>query len=119
MARLDTFGRLPHVDKTDTLVAAICAYGESAQVDMAIEEMSELTKALLKYRRAINADPNYLPKEVPELIDGIREEMADVIIMLTQLLIIFGGYEQIKDHISFKTNRLEQRLKAKYTEENL
>ena len=30
---------------------AINTYGEQPQVDVAIEEMSELTKALLKYRR--------------------------------------------------------------------
>ena len=30
---------------------AIRIYGEQPQVDMAIEEMPELTKALLKYRR--------------------------------------------------------------------
>jgi hypothetical protein len=30
---------------------AINTYGEQPQADMAIEEMSELTKVLLKYRR--------------------------------------------------------------------
>lgn len=29
----------------------ICEYGTQPQIDMCIEEMSELTKALLKYRR--------------------------------------------------------------------
>lgn len=31
----------------------ICEYGTQPQIDMCIEEMSELTKALLKYRRKI------------------------------------------------------------------
>ena len=35
------------------LLQAVLRYGEHTQVDMCIEEMSELTKALLKYRRAI------------------------------------------------------------------
>lgn len=37
------------------LERAINTYGAYAQVDMAIEEMSELTKALLKHRRALES----------------------------------------------------------------
>lgn len=52
-------------------------------MDMAIEEMSELTKALLKERRneAVHRDA---------LIDNILEEIADVTIMLNQLHAIFA-----------------------------
>ena len=118
MAQIDTFGKLPSVIKTDVLISAICAYGEKAQEDMAIEEMSELIKALLKYRRAVNADPVHLPKNAPELIEAIREEMADVIIMLSQLLIIYGDYSKVDEYIQFKTERLAKRLEEKYREEN-
>lgn len=38
-------------DCTKVLEKAINTYGEEAQTDMMIEEMSELTKALLKNRR--------------------------------------------------------------------
>ena len=39
---------LPAIKKPEVLKAAISTYGKETQVDMAIEEMSELTKALLK-----------------------------------------------------------------------
>ena len=42
---------IPTVD-TSVLTDALVAYGGDAQVDMMIEEMSEMTKALLKQRRA-------------------------------------------------------------------
>ena len=37
---------------------AILTYGAQMQGDMCIEEMSELTKAILKYRRAENKNKN-------------------------------------------------------------
>lgn len=64
---------------------------------MAIEEMSELTKALLKYRR----DPG------PARKNDILEEMADVSIMLNQLALIFGDYNEQE---IYKLERLERRL---------
>ena len=69
------------------LTRAIRTYGEPAQIDMAIEEMAELTKALCKIKRA------QAGCEVTAAIDNAVEEMADVQIMLDQLRIIFhrGG----------------------------
>nr|DAO36696.1 MAG TPA: nucleoside triphosphate pyrophosphohydrolase [Caudoviricetes sp.] len=67
---------------------AVEKFGMNKQVDMAIEEMSELTKALLKYRRA--ADCATTVKSG----DNIREEMEDVRIMLAQLDCIYGRSPQ-------------------------
>lgn len=39
-------------ERTALLTRAIRTYGEPAQIDMAIEEMAELTKALCKIKRA-------------------------------------------------------------------
>ena len=44
-------GELSSVSDYETLEAAILKYGAESQIDIAIEEMSELTKALLKERR--------------------------------------------------------------------
>lgn len=59
-------------------------YGLYPQIDITIEEMAELTKALMKYRRA-----NHLiilhPNEVAEMVQNIVEELADVQIMVLQL----------------------------------
>ena len=62
---------------------AITTYGAPAQMDMAVEEMAELTKALCKIKRA------QAGSEVTAAIGNVIEEMADVQIMLDQLRIIF------------------------------
>lgn len=85
------------------LEGAIAYHGAYAQIDHAIEEMSELTKALLKERRAVGT-ANY----DASLRDHIREEMADVYIMLNQLSLIFGD---CSDWEVLKLERLEARLK--------
>lgn len=86
----------------DIFHAAIERYGERAQTDMMIEEMSELTKALLKYRRAV-ADGSLTRQH---LLD-VQEEMADVTIMLRQMALIYGDCTQ--QEIA-KTERLAERL---------
>lgn len=75
-------------------------YGEKAQMIVAIEEMSELTKALTKdMRGSINKD-------------HITEEMADVYICLEQLKIIHGITDDALDMwIRWKLERTEQKLK--------
>ena len=70
--------------RSSTLRSAVEVFGVDSQVDMMIEEMSELTKALLKLRRALPG------KESAECKDHIREEIADVQIMLDQMRLIFG-----------------------------
>ena len=50
-------------------------YGNDAQEDMAIEECSELVKAILKFRRS--------DEKTAEMRDAVIDEIADVQIMLT------------------------------------
>lgn len=66
-------------------------YGFDPQTDVAIEEMAELTKELLKFRRAMKT-PEAM--DYQRNIDNIVEEMADVQIMLLQLdyLLHIMGY---------------------------
>lgn len=52
-------------------------YGNDAQEDMAIEECSELVKAILKFRRS--------DEKTAEMREAVIDEIADVQIMLTQL----------------------------------
>lgn len=81
---------------------AVQTYGKNHQVDIAIEEMSELTKALLKDRRNIGA------------IDDVLEELADMLIMICQLMMIFNvDTETLENQIDYKIERLERRLKQK------
>ena len=91
--------------KINVLKEAILTYGISSQVDMAIEEMSELTKALCKERRA-----QLQPGKHAEAQANVIEEIADVAIMLEQLLIIFDKDNEIQKEVDYKIDRLEQRL---------
>lgn len=85
------------------LEAAINTFGNAAQVDMMIEEMSELTKALLKWRRAAMIDGD----NTEEKYNAVLEEMADVQIMLNQMALIFGDSTEYE---IAKLERLEKRL---------
>lgn len=81
---------------------AITAYGAPAQMDMAVEEMAELTKAICKIKRA------QAGCEVTAAIGNVIEEMADVQIMLDQLRIIFHrSTEEVEEA---KLERLKNRL---------
>jgi NTP pyrophosphatase (non-canonical NTP hydrolase) len=62
-------------------------YGIDSQMLMCIEEMSELTKELCKINRYKGTD-----KE-KQILDNIREEIADVLNMAEQLEYYFGEEE--------------------------
>ncbi len=103
--------QLPRIKKPDVLRDAIDTYGMAAQVDMAIEEMSELTKALCKERRT----QLELGKHA-EAHANVIEEIADVAIMLKQLLIMFDKDGEIQKEVDYKIDRLEQRLQKAHKE---
>lgn len=86
------------------MVDMLHKYGEDSQIDVAIEEMSELTKELLKYRRTkIHAQ---------EKIDlqNVFWEIADVTIMLEYLKIIFNLNEvMLQNMVGMKLERTRRR----------
>lgn len=82
---------------------ALLTYGKEMQIDVAIEEMSELIKALIKDRRLSDKKSS----------DNVLEEMADVQIMLDQLKMIFGGTKKIE---WYKLNRLKRRIEQRNKE---
>lgn len=81
-------------------------YGAQPQVDVTIEEMSELTKALLKWRRAKGAEPTATR-------DHIIDELADVRIMARQMEILFQAEDEVERRIDFKVQRQWKRLEKK------
>lgn len=83
---------------------AIDTYGVQAQCDVAIEEMAELTKALLKIRRADDHAAQVAA------LDNTIEEIADVSIMIDQLKIMWGS-RHVEQYRKKKLERLDQRLK--------
>lgn len=87
---------------------AIETYGRQAQTDVAIEEMAELTKALLKTRRV--PDDDYATQE--HACSNVIEEIADVSIMIDQLKIMYGE-RYVNAVREQKLVRLESRLEDK------
>lgn len=91
-------------EKVEILIKAIEKYGDKAQILQSIEEMSELTKELLK-----NVNRN------SENVNEIIEEMADVQIMIIQLIMIYSEKDsEMKNKfwgaIDYKILRLKERL---------
>lgn len=72
---------------------------KNKQINICIEEMSEFTKALCKYNRG-----------KPD-IANIKEEIADVYIMLVQMILLFNIDEnEFNKIVDFKINRTKERL---------
>lgn len=101
---------LPTTMRPEVLQQAIDTYGSHAQEEMAIEEMSELTKAIVKRHRAKDK-PSY-----DRAMNNIAEEMADVIIMLTQLLMFYGNRKDVQRAVDEKVKRLAGRLESERAE---
>ena len=81
------------------------AWGFESQIVVAMEEMSELTKELCKYKRN-----ELLNKDNSETIKNIKEEIADVLNMVEQLENMFGEEEIEKIRIA-KFKRALERMK--------
>ena len=82
--------------RKNILRAAIKHYGVGTQWSKAIEELSELIRALAR------ADDR----------ENIAEEMADVRIMLDQLEIIFHNCDLVRKYEMEKLKRLSDRIHA-------
>lgn len=91
------------MNRAEILRKAINIYGPTLQEDICIEEMSELTKAIIKHRRA------YGNPEIAVGRENIKEEIADVQIMLDQMRILYGDTAEQED---FKVERLRKRLEG-------
>ena len=76
---------------------ALDKWGRDAQKCMMIEECAELIQAIMKDGRNVNGSS----------IEEIKGELADVEIMLNQMRIIYGDWEEQKVK---KLNRLKSML---------
>lgn len=85
-------------DGNEICRAALEAFGAEAQMVMAIEEMSELTKELCKHRRG------------RDNVEAIAEEIADVEIMLRQMVMLFDCAGQVETFRRYKLERLARRV---------
>ena len=91
--RLD--GICMHEDMKEQLISIINHYGKDNQIRKAIEELDELKEAL---------NENHTK-------DHIIEEMADVLVMLTQLALIYDiDPEVVDDMMEYKIDRTIERM---------
>lgn len=88
------------VEGQRTLEAAVAKWGESSQIDMAIEECAELIVALQHHRRGRIT------------FEACAEEIADVWIMVRQLEIIMED-DSVAEAKLAKIERLKSRLQSK------
>ena len=100
-----------NIDRIAVLESAIATFGIRNQKVMTIEEMSELTKALCKERRARTKI------ERAEARANIIEEIADVYIMLQQLIMIYDKEGECQSAVDYKVDRLEQTVLKALEEE--
>lgn len=102
----------------------ISEYGTQPQVDMCIEEMSELTKALLKWRRKFalvrgeNVNPVSGDTDLTKAREDIIDELVDVRIMCRQMELLFQAEGEISNRIDFKVGRQVKRLDSREEKKN-
>ena len=85
-------------NSADVYGRAVTYYGESSRLLLTIEEMSELTKELVKRARG------------RDNMAAISEEIADVEIMLEQLKTLFGNRADVDCWKAKKLQRLIERM---------
>lgn len=90
--------KVTYGERKATYNAALRKWGVDAQVMMAVEEMSELTKEICKIYRGKGT------------LDDLADEIADVLITLEQLKLIYDLSDIVDDHIAAKIKRLQDRL---------
>lgn len=86
---------IPYNKRAEVYRSAIWLLGRDSRLWQAVEEMSELLKELAKIQR-----PGGTTME--KLID----ELADVAVMVEQLVLMLGVREEVKERIDFKVRRL-------------
>lgn len=84
---------------------AVEKWGVNAQINMLVEEMAELTKAICKLSREDRPAFNSMRK------NSIEEEIADVEIMLGQMRIIFDS-SNIDGYKNKKLQRLNNLVRG-------
>ena len=86
----------------EALKKIISKYGIISQIDMSVEEMSELIKALMKWKRS---------GESTEGRVAIIDEISDVKIMCRQLELIFQCEDEVEQMTKYKLERQLERMK--------
>ena len=86
------------IHQTESCQTIANFYGIKSQSLIAIEEMSELTKELCKDQRGYNR------------LKEITEELADVSIMVEQLICLYDCNDEVSKMIDYKLERQLRRI---------
>ena len=118
------------LDKVEAMTKKIVdTYGPRSQVVKAMEELGELVQALAKMFKHVgviagkpNPLKNYHKQELREELDRARdaviEEIADVTVMLNQLVYIFDCEDEVRDVFEGKLRRTFNKILEDEKEEN-
>ena len=91
--------------------------GLPAVLEQLAEECSELAQASLKYARLLRGD-NPTPKTEQECLEALTEEIADVDLCISELMVEgLVDSNKVIDIIDQKGNRWKERLEAHHEEQ--
>jgi NTP pyrophosphatase (non-canonical NTP hydrolase) len=92
-----------YTNRCVTYFQALSQWGLENQLLVAIEEMSEVQKAITKLVRASEGNHE-------DALNNLAEEIADATIMLEQLRYIYGIDDKVAAMMDNKIFRLEERI---------
>lgn len=97
---MDFFYTLEGTDIPELCEAAIVKYGHKSQMGGCIESMADLTIQMSKYLREAEESST----------DKIRESLADVLILLTQVAYICTTEEKMREELRKKAETLKYKI---------
>ena len=86
-------------------------FGEAVQMQQLVEEMSELTKAICKYARLNGQGQPVADSVTEETVEAnLVEEMADVKLVLEQVIYLHRCKEEVENVIAEKIVKVNERI---------
>ena len=87
-------------------------FGEAVQMQQLVEEMSELTKAICKYARVNGIGQPVADSVTEEAVEeNLVEELADVKLVLEQVIYLHGCKEGVENVIAEKIEKVNERIR--------
>lgn len=86
-------------------------YGSESRMRLLIEEMAELTQAICKHFRLRGDEPSLPYSAKHDVEQNLIEELADVKLVLDQVVFLLGCDEEVLEVMKNKINRTFERMK--------
>ena len=91
----------------EVLKQAIKTYGTHNQMLKCIEECGELSRAISRILIELSSGDGFTTEESEE---NLHEELADVLIMIDQMMMMFDCRDKVFEQGERKLDRLKERL---------